>query len=347
DADGISWTVSANDQLFRAEEYRDIVVAWRNGAPVRLGDVAEVVNSVINTRLAGWYNDHPGVSLWVMEQPDANVVETVDAVKAELARIERWLPPAVKLHIVYDRTLLIRASIADVQKTVGFAVVLVIAVVALFLKRIALTAIPALTIPVALAATIAGMKALGYTLDNLSLMALTVGVGFVVDDAVIVIENILRRREDGEAALPAALNGTRQIGFTIVAITASLVAALIPVLFMADVVGRYFREFGMTLVAVIVFSAVVSLTLTPMLCGRLLSRAAFGTRRTTRAGLVCAAWYAASLAWMLRHSAIALLLTLGVVAGTVSFYLALPKAFMPTQDTGILYVRAITLANVS
>jgi hydrophobe/amphiphile efflux-1 (HAE1) family protein len=346
-ADGNTWLVGANDQLFQAAEYRDIVVDWRNGAPVRLGDIAEVVNSVINTRLAGWYDDQPGVSLWIMKQPDANVVATVDAVKAALVQIERWLPPAVKVHIVYDRTLLIRASIADVQATISVAIVLVIAVVALFLKRVALTIIPALTIPVALAATVAVMKFLGYTLDNLSLMALTVGVGFIVDDAVIVIENILRHREEGEAALPAALNGTRQIGFTILAITAALIAALIPVLFMPDVVGRYFREFGLTLVAVIVFSALVSLTLTPMLCGRFLSRSVFGTRRTTQAVAVCAARYAASLIWMLKHRAIALVAIGGVASGTLSLYLALPKAFMPTQDTGILYVRAVTLANVS
>jgi hydrophobe/amphiphile efflux-1 (HAE1) family protein len=346
-ADGDTWLIGANDQLFRAAEYRDITVAWRNGAPVRLGDVAEVVNSVINTRLAGWYDDQPGVSLWVMKQPDANVVETVDAVKAALVQIQRWLPPAVKVHIVYDRTLLIRASIADVQATIGLAIVLVIAVVALFLKRVVLTVIPALTIPVALAATIAAMKAMGYTLDNLSLMALTVGVGFVVDDAVIVVENIMRRREEGEAARTATLNGTKQIGFTIIAITAALIAALIPVLFMPDVVGRYFREFGMTLVAVIVFSAVVSLTVTPMLCGVLLSRPTFEARRPTRVAVFCAAAYAASLGWMLRRRLIALLITLGVAAGTVTVYLALPKAFMPTQDTGILYVRAITLANVS
>jgi len=342
-ADGSTWSVGADDQLFRAAEYRDITVAWRNGAPLRLGDVAEVVDSVINTRLAGWYDDQPGVSLWVMKQPDANVVETVDAVKAALIQIESWLPPAIKLHIVYDRTLLIRASIADVQATIILAIVLVITVVALFLKRLSLTVIPALTIPVALAATVTAMKAIGYTLDNLSLMALTVGVGFIVDDAVIVIENILRRRDEGEGAASAALNGTRQIGFTILAITAALVAALIPVLFMPDVVGRYFREFGMTLVAVIVFSAIVSLTLTPMLCRRLLSEAASGTRRVTWAATA----YAASLGWMLQHRGIALLLTLGVAGGTVSIYLALPKAFMPTQDTGILYLRAITLANVS
>lgn len=347
DSDGSTWLIGANDQLYRAAEYRDIVVAWRNGAPVRLGDVAEVVNSVINTRLAGWYDDQPGVSLWVMKQPDANVVETVDAVKDALVQIERWLPPAIKVHTVYDRTLLIRASIADVQATIGLAIVLVIAVVALFLKRVALTAIPVLTIPVALAATIAAMKALGYTLDNLSLMALTVGVGFVVDDAVIVVENIMRRREKGEAARTATLNGTKQIGFTIIAITAALVAALIPVLFMPDVVGRYFREFGMTLVAVIVFSAVVSLTVTPMLCGVLLSRPTFEARPTSWIAARCAAAYTASLGWMLRRRTIALLVTLGVAAGSVSAYLALPKAFMPTQDTGILYVRAITLANVS
>ncbi len=346
-AGGLTWMIGANDQLFKAAEYRDITVAWRHGAPVRLGDVAEVVDSVINTRLAGWYNDRPGVLLWVFKQPDANVVATVDAVKAALEQIERWLPPAVKVHIVYDRTLLIRASIADVQATIGLAIVLVVAVVALFLKRVSLTLIPAITIPVALAATIAAMKAIGYTLDNLSLMALTVGVGFIVDDAVIVIENILRRREAGEDAVSAALNGTRQIGFTIVAITAALVAALTPVLFMPDVVGRYFREFGMTLAAVIVFSAAVSLTLAPMLCGRFLSDAASRARRATRQTAALAGFYAASLAWMLRHRAVALIVTLGVAGGTISLYFAIPKAFMPTQDTGILYVRAITLANVS
>jgi multidrug efflux pump subunit AcrB len=195
---GTTWMIGANDQLFRAAEYRDVVVAWENGAPVRLGDVADVADSVVNTRLAGWYNNEPGVSLWVMKQPDANVVETVDAVKVALEEIKRWLPPAVKVDVVYDRTLLIRASVADVQATIGLSIVLVVAVVALFLKRVTLTVIPAVTIPIALAATLAAMKSLGYTLDNLSLMALTVGVGFAVDDAVIVIENILRRQEEGE-----------------------------------------------------------------------------------------------------------------------------------------------------
>ncbi|MBV9968920.1 MAG: efflux RND transporter permease subunit, partial [Xanthobacteraceae bacterium] len=294
-ADGRSWSIAANDQLYRAAEYREITVAWRNGAPVRLGDVAEVVDSVINTRLAGWYNDRPGVVLWVFKQPDANVVETVDAVKEALVQLGHWLPPAVKVNIVYDRTLLIRASVADVQLTIALAIVLVVTVIALFLKRLSLTVIPAVTIPVALAASLAAMKALGYTLDNLSLMALTVGVGFIVDDAVIVVENILRRREGGEGALAAALNGTRQIGFTIAAITAALVAALIPVLFMPDVVGRYFREFGMTLVAVIVFSAVVSLTLTPMLCARLAAAAASPARRASRAAAALASAYGASL----------------------------------------------------
>jgi multidrug efflux pump subunit AcrB len=273
---GTTWMIDANDQLFRAAEYRDVVVAWENGAPVRLGDVADVADSVVNTRLAGWYNNEPGVSLWVMKQPDANVVETVDAVKVALEEIKRWLPPAVKVDVVYDRTLLIRASVADVQATIGLSIVLVVAVVALFLKRVTLTVIPAVTIPIALAATLAAMKSLGYTLDNLSLMAFTVGVGFAVDDAVIVIENILRRQEEGEEALTATLNGTRQIGFTIISITIALAAALIPVLLMPDVVGRYFREFGMTLVAVIAFSAAVSLTVTPMLCGRLLVRSAGG-----------------------------------------------------------------------
>ena len=285
--------------------------------------------------------------LYVYKQPDANVVETVDAVKAMLPQVERWLPPAAKVHVVYDRTTLIHAAIVEVQRTIAIAIVLVVLVIALFLRHVWATLIPGLTIPVALAATLAVMQLCGYSLDNLTLMALTIAVGFVVDDAVIMIENIMRRMANGESAMAASLAGTRQMGFTIVSITAALIAALIPVLFMPDVVGRYFREFGITLVAAIVASALVSLTLTPMLCSRMLPSAGPARARKRRAEGAFARFYARSLGWALRHRAIALPLTLAVTAASVWLYQALPKGFMPTQDTGVIFVRTIANPNIS
>jgi hydrophobe/amphiphile efflux-1 (HAE1) family protein len=343
-----SATIAANDQLVKAADYREVVVAYRNGAPVRLGDVAVVSDNVVNSRLAGWYGKERAVVLYVFKQPDANVVATVDQVKALLPELEHWIPPAVKVHVVFDRTALIRASIADVQLTILVAIALVVTVIGLFLKRFWATLIPSLTIPVALAATLGAMKLLGYSLDNLTLMALTIAVGFVVDDAVIMIENIMRLIEEGNGAIDAALKGARQMSFTIVSITAALVAALIPVLFMPDVVGRYFNEFGMTLVAAIVASAVVSLTLTPTLCGRLLNRAPSRPSAASHgafAGFV--ARYMSSLDWTLRHRWVTLTATAAIMAGTVGLYFYLPKGFMPTQDTGIIYVRTVTIANVS
>jgi len=341
---GQSWTITDNDQLLHARDWRNVVVAMRNGAPVHLRDVAEVTDSVINMRLAGWYDREPGVVIRVYKQPDANVVQTVDAVKAVLPRLEHWMPPSVKVHVIFDRTFLIRAAIADVQRTIAIAIALAVLAVLLFLRRLSTTLIPAMAIPVALAGTLGAMYLLGYTLDDLSLMALTIAVGFVVDDAVIVIENIIRLTETGERPLAAALAGARQVGFTLVAITAALIAALIPVLFMPDVVGRYFREFGMTLVAAVVASLVVSLSFTPMLCGRFLRpvapRAAGSESRLLR-------FYLASLRAVLRHRALALAAALAVTAGSVQLYLVLPKGFMPTQDTGAIYVRTITTANVS
>ena len=363
---GQSWTITDNDQLLRARDWRNVVVAMQNGAPVHLRDVAEVTDSVINTRLAGWYDREPGVVIRVYKQPDANVVQTVDAVKAVLPRLEHWMPPSVKVHVIFDRTFLIRAAIADVQRTILIAIALAVMAVLLFLRRLSATLIPAMAIPVALAGTLGAMYLLGYTLDDLSLMALTIAVGFVVDDAVIVIENIIRLTEDGEPPLAAALAGARQVGFTLVAITAALIAALIPVLFMPDVVGRYFREFGMTLVAALVTSLVVSLSFTPMLCGRFLrpislhlsrcpgevgsrSEPGEGAARpgplTSKSRLL--ALYLASLRAVLRHRALALAAALAVTAGSVQLYFALPKGFMPTQDTGAIYVRTITTANVS
>jgi hydrophobe/amphiphile efflux-1 (HAE1) family protein len=343
-ASGQFYMISANDQLLKAEEYRDVVVAWRNGAPVRLPDVAAVSDDVINNKLAGWYNLERGVVVYVYKQMDANVVETVDAVKALLPQMERWIPPGITLRVVYDRTLLIRASLAEVQVTIAIAVALVMLVIGLFLKRIWVTLVPGFTIPVALAATVAFMDACGLSLDNLSLMALTIGIGFVVDDAVIVVESVLRRVESGEAPAAAALDSARRIGFTIVAISAALVAAMIPVLFMPDVVGRYFREFSLTLVAVLVFSAVVSLTLTPMLCSRMTAPVGAPVRGRRR---LLVDWYGRSLRWSLLHRGVSLALTTAVVAGSLWLYAALPKGFMPTQDTGIITARTVASPNVS
>jgi multidrug efflux pump len=348
--DNQRYTISANDQLLKASEYHDIVVAWRRGAPVRLGDVANITESVINNRLAGWYGTQRGVILYVYKQTDANVVETVDAVKAIIPQIEHWLPPAIKLWAVYDRTSLIRAAIADVEMTLAIAVFLVVMVIALFLKRLWATVIPSVTIPVSLAATLVVMSLCGFSLDNLSLMALTIAAGFVVDDAVIVIENIQRRISDGETAIEAAIAGSRQIGFTIVSITAALVAALTPVLFMPDVVGRYFREFGVTLVAAVVASAAVSLTLTPMMCGHLLGRNRDGAAEKPASGRIQTFVndrYRQSLDWFLRHRAVTLSFTFAVAVATVWLYLILPKGFMPTQDTGVMFVRTVAPVSIS
>ncbi|MDR3517457.1 MAG: efflux RND transporter permease subunit [Azospirillaceae bacterium] len=355
DIHGQNLVIEANDQLLNAADYRDIIVTWRAGGPVRLGDIATVSDSVINDKLAGWYNTGKGVVLFVYKQPNANVVETVDAVKAMLPEFSLWLPAAVKIHTVYDRTLLIRSSIAEIQLAIGIAALLVVVIVALFLKRFWATAIPCLTIPVALAATLVVMQANGYSLDNLTLMALMIAVGFVVDDAVIVIENILRRIEGGETADQAARAGSRQLGFTIVSITAALIAALIPVLFMPDVVGRYFREFGVTLVAAIVASALVSLTLTPMLCSRLLGRSRPAVPPPVPRSLppawrrwVAAPYYGRSLDWSLRHRWVTVTVALALSGASLLLYRALPQGFMPTQDTGVLGVRTIAeYANIS
>ena len=341
--DGQSWSIAANDQLFKAADYRDIVVSWRNGAPVLLRDIADVADSVINARLAGWYNKDPGVVIRVFKQPDANIVATVDAVKTLLPRLDHWIPPAIKVHIIFDRSRLIRAAIADVQLTILIAIGLVVLVVALFLKRLSPTVIPVLAIPVAIAATLVSMERLGYSLDNLTLMAITVSISFVVDDAVIMIENIMRFAERGMTPLEAAMAGAKQIGFTVLSISAALVAALIPVLFMPDVIGRYFREFGLTVVAAIVASALVSLSLTPMLCSRFLAHRPERQQSDSRLLRL----YMRSLRWVLRHRALTVSAALTVTAGSVFLYFDLPKGFMPTQDTGVIYVRTITISNVS
>lgn len=347
-----SMTLGMNSQLFKAAEYEDIVVAWRNGSPIRLGDVAVVKDDIINRRVAGWLGTETAVVLWVLKQPDANIVSTVDQVLELIPRLSRVLPPSVKVRVVYDRTLLIRASIADVQFTIGIAIVLVVLVIALFVRRFWATLIPSITIPVAIAATLVVMHLCGFSLNNLSLLALTIAIGFVVDDAVIIIENITRLIQEGEEPVAAALKGTRQMAFTVVSITAALVAALIPILFMPDIVGRLFREFGLTLVAAIVASALVSLTLTPMMCGHLLRRSRISqTGRLSRAGeraqIRIVDCYVRSLDWALGHRTAVLAVALTLSAATVGMYLFIPKGFIPTQDTGILRVRTVAPANIS
>jgi hydrophobe/amphiphile efflux-1 (HAE1) family protein len=346
-------TLAANDQLYEAADYRNIVVATaKDGTPVKLRDVANVANSTVNVDRAGWYDGKRAVVMYIMKESDANVVQTVDELLAALPQLERWIPPAIKVHVIYDRTLLIRAAIADVQFTMGVALILVVLVIALFLRRLWATVIPSITIPISLASALVVMYFLDFSLDNLSLMALTIAIGFVIDDAVIIIENITRRIREGEGAIEAALKGTRQMGFTVASITLALIAGLIPVLFLPDIVGRLFREFGITLVAAIGASAIVSLTVTPMLCGQLLERGARAepgrvSRFLARAGNRILAGYMRTLDWSLRLRWLMVLFAVGLTAATAALYIHIPKGFLPTQDTGILRVQTVTRSSTS
>jgi hydrophobe/amphiphile efflux-1 (HAE1) family protein len=345
-------TLVANDQLFTAADYRDIVVKWKDGAPVKLGDVATIFDSTVNDEQAGWFDDDSAVVLSVVKTADANVVQTVDQIKKLVPSLQRWVPPAIQMHVLYDRTLLIRASIVDVQFTIAIAIALVVLVIVLFLRRFSATIIPIITIPVSFALTLGVMYLLGFSLDNISLMAITIAIGFIIDDAIIMIENIIRLIRSGESPVDAAIKGTQQMGFTIVSITVALIAALIPVLFMPDIVGRLFREFGLTLVAAITASALISLTLTPMLCSQLLRRSV--ARPQGRIGRWAdrgidrgITWYATSLDWTLRHRGLGLACAAALAAGSVLLYVNAPKGFLPTQDTGILRVRTISRSNIS
>ncbi|HTZ34838.1 MAG TPA: efflux RND transporter permease subunit [Stellaceae bacterium] len=347
-----SLALAANDQLMNADDYRNVVVAWRDGAEIRLSDIAKVFDSTINDDTAGWFDAEPAVVLYVLKTPDANVVQTVDSVVKLLPQLERWIPAGITVHVLYDRTLLIRATIADVEMTLAVAVGLVVLVVLLFLRRFWLTLIPSVTIPVSLAATMAVIYLLGFSLDNISLLAVTIAVGFVIDDSVIIIENIARLVHEGETPLAAALKGTRQMGFTVASIAAALIAALIPVLFMPDIVGRLFREFGLTLVTAILASAVVSLTFTPMMCCQVLRPEA--GRQPSRLGALCEraferciAGYVRSLEWTLRHRGLMVACALALSVGSAMLYAAIPKGFMPTQDVGILAVRTLSRSNIS
>ena len=334
-----AWSLSTTDQLLKAAEYRTLVVRYQNGAAVRLGDVADVTDSVEDVRTAGLANGKPAVSLMVFRQPGANIIETVDRIRATLPQLRAEIPPAIDLSVLIDATRTIRASVRDVEITLCIAISLVILVVFLFLRDVRSTLIPSVAVPISLIGTFGVMYLLGYSIDNLSLMALTVATGFVVDDAIVVIENITRHMEAGMQPMAAALLGAREIGFTVISISLSLVAVFTPILLMGGIVGRLFREFAVTLSVAIGVSLVVSLTATPMMCARLLrpqDRQRHG--RVYRASERAFTWilgrYEHGLHWVLRHQLVTLLATLATMAGTVVLYIVVPKGFFPQQDTG-------------
>ncbi|AVR97706.1 efflux RND transporter permease subunit [Pseudoduganella armeniaca] len=347
-----SFTINANDQLLTANDYRNLIVAYRNGAPVRLAEVANVVDSAENVRLGAWANLKPAIILNVQRQPGANVIATVDAIKARLPELQAGLPTAMRLDVLSDRTTGIRASVEHVEIELLLAVVLVVLVIFLFLHSVRATVIASLAVPISLIGTCGVMYLLGYSLNNLSLMALTIATGFVVDDAIVMIENIARYIEEGETPMAAALKGAKQIGFTIISLTVSLIAVLIPLLFMGDVVGRLFREFAITLSITILISAVVSLTLVPMMAGRWLTSHkdddpnSFGARVQRFFDTVILR-YDRSLQWVLARQGLTLLVALGTLLLTVLLYMLIPKGLFPTQDTGQLQARIETAQAVS
>jgi multidrug efflux pump len=335
------YTINANDQLKKASDYNDLVIAYRNGAPVLLSNVAKATEGAENTRLAGWMNTTEAVIMNVQRQPGANVIEVVDRIQALLPQLRAALPAAVDVEVLTDRTNTIRASVADVEFELAIAVVLVVLVIFLFLRSASATVIPSLSVPLSLVGTLAVMYLAGFSLNNLSLMAMTIATGFVVDDAIVMIENITRYIEAGDPPLQAALKGSEQIGFTIISLTVSLIAVLIPLLFMADVVGRLFREFAITLAVTIIISAIVSLTLVPMMCAKLLrhrpiERMSPVARRSQEWFDRVIAEYERLLNWVLDHQPLTLLVAVVTLVLTVFLYVAIPKGFFPVQDTGLI-----------
>jgi multidrug efflux pump len=350
-----AYTINANDQITDPKVFSDIIVAYRNGAPVRLKDVATVEEAQENNRIAAWMNTTPAVIVNVQRQPGANVIEVVDRIKSLLPQLRQSLPPALDVTIVTDRTLTIRASVRDVQFELTVAIVLVVVVIFIFLGDVRATVIPSLSVPLSLVGTLAVMYLADFSLNNLSIMALTIATGFVVDDAIVMIENIARYIERGDDPMTAALKGSRQIAFTVVSLTVSLIAVLIPLLFMSDVVGRLFSEFAITLSVTILISALVSLTLVPMMCAQMLKQRPATSTGTSLdishaethalgarwfAGLI--AIYDRALVVVFRHQALTLVVAVGTVALTVLLYVAIPKGFFPVQDTGL--IQAVTEA---
>jgi multidrug efflux pump len=336
-----AFTIWANDQLMSADSYKPIVISYKNGAPVRIMDVADVVDGAENVKQAAWENDKPAVIVNIQRQPGANIINVVDRIKNLLPQLKASLPTSVQVAILTDRTTTIRASVADVQFELILTVALVVMVIFLFLRSLAATAIPSVAVPLSLVGTFGVMYLLGYSLDNLSLMALTISTGFVVDDAIVMIENISRYIEEGDPPLQAALKGSEQIGFTILSLTVSLIAVLIPLLFMQDVVGRLFREFAITLSVTILVSAVVSLTLTPMMCSKILrhqkdSEKTWFYKLSENSLNWVIEQYATILRFVLKHQPATLVVTVGTLALTIFLFLVIPKGFFPVQDTGVI-----------
>jgi multidrug efflux pump len=336
-----SYTIGANDQLFSSEQYKPIVIAYRDGAPVRLRDVANVIDGTENTLLAAWMNQTPAVIVNIQRQPGANIISVVDRIKKLLPQLQASLPSAVKVQILTDRTTTIRASVKDVEFELTLTIVLVVIVIFFFLRNLRATLIPSVAVPLSIVGTFGVMYLLGYSLNNLTLMALTISTGFVVDDAIVMIENIDRYLEAGDSPLEAALKGSGQIGFTIVSLTVSLIAVLIPLLFMGDIVGRLFREFAVTLAVTILVSAAVSLSLTPMMCAKLLKHRKEGEKGrfyevTENFYNRVIAGYGRTVKVVLKHQTATLLVTLGTLVLTLILYVVVPKGFFPVQDTGVI-----------
>ncbi len=342
-----SYTIAANDQITAAEAYKPIIIAYRNGAPVTIGDVAIIVDGLENDRTGGWYQGTPAVIIDIQRQPGANVIEVVRQISAEIPKVQRAIPAGVNLHVVSDRTVTIRASVRDVQFTLILAVVLVTLVVLLFLRSVRATIIAGVALPLSLITSFGVMYFAGFSLDNLSLMALTIGTGFVVDDAIVMIENIVRHMENGESVMEASLKGASEIGFTVISLTVSLIAVFIPLLFMSGLVGRMFREFALTLTIAVITSAIVSLTLTPMMCSRMLKHldeevAVPGLALVSRGIDRMVAFYHRTLLWVLDHRGATLLVTLATIVATLLMYVVAPKGFLPMQDTAS--ITAVTQA---
>jgi multidrug efflux pump len=334
-----TWSIATTDQLMGAADYQPLILRYRNGSAIRLSDVAQVTDSVENVRNSGLSNGVPAIIVPIFRQPDANIIETVDRVKAILPQLQASLPPTIELKVLIDATRTIRASVKDVQLAMAISIALVILVVFVFLRSVRSTLIPSVAVPISLIGTFGAMYMLGYTIDNLSLMALTVATGFVVDDAIVVVENITRHLENGMEPMEAALHGAKEIGFTVVSISISLIAVFIPILMMGGIVGRLFREFAVTLSVAIVISMLVSLTATPMMCSRILrpkSEERHGRvfQASERAFQWIMGHYEASLAWVLRHPFATAMTWIATVLTTVALYWFIPKGFFPQQDTG-------------
>jgi len=347
-----SYTINANDQIHHASEYDNLVIAYRNGAPVRLSDVGQALDAPENTRLAAWVDRDQAILLNIQRQPGANVISVVNNIEKLLPELQAALPAAVDVRIVTDRTTTIRASVADVEFELGLAVLLVVIVIFLFLRSPRATLIPSLSVPLSLVGTLAVMYLCGFSLNNLSLMALTIATGFVVDDAIVMIENISRYIEAGDPPLEAALKGSAQIGFTIISLTVSLIAVLIPLLFMPDVVGRLFREFAITLSVTIVISAVVALSLVPMMCARILRHEPPAemspiARKSRELFDALIAQYGRLLDWVLDHQPLTLVVAVATLALTVFLYIVIPKGFFPVQDTGLIQGISVASPSVS